>query len=367
MVRQVRCWKSVTDYRYVRITGRYLCLRQNPFSLARAVLFKADSTPDFINLKTVASLVIYQLRLRQSSSALKLPIPGTWCLPLRSGYKVFDIQRKTVTKLFSPEVDDALVEQEIKRVTEVADFEFTPSVFRWSVAERRYEEEYVFGTSGANIAPGDPVLFMDSYYENIEPCLEKMILAKQPQQKDLSGSVELLVEKTAQVLSGLQDNWPDEVSAIREFVDSITRKLVNHQQASLFKVFSHGDFHLYNVFATPNGVRVIDWEGIEQQFLLSDFYNYFFSQLWVGDIRSDLTAEVDEALASLQVRLQISAPELANNMRGLAPVYRWLFYLERIDALITVFHSDPPKTLVWVDIYRKFENLCAEKQVLLSA
>ncbi len=357
----------MTDYHYVKIKGHFLCLQQNPVLLARAVLFRSDFIPGFFNLKIVAALIAYQLRLKQSRSVLTLPVSGTWCLPLRSGHKVFDIRRKRVTKLFSPTVDDAQVEQEIKRVTEVGGYEFTPSVYCWSVTERWYEEEYVFGASGADIAPHDPAAFMESYYKNIEPCLEKMILAKQPRQMDLYASVELLTERTTRLLSELEGKWSAEIDTIREFADSIVQKLANQQQAPLFKVFSHGDFHLYNVFVTADGVRVIDWEGIDRQFLLSDFYNYFFSQLWVGDIRTDLTTEVGEALASLQARLQISAPRLADNMAELAPVYRWLFYLERIDALITVFHSDPPKTLVWIDIYRKFENLCAEKQVLLRA
>ena len=154
----------------------------------------------------------------------------------------------------------------------------------------------------------------------------------------------------------VKDKNPETVQGARAFYEYVCGRLDAHGDETLYRVFAHGDFHLFNLFKTDAGMKLIDWEGVGEQSLLYDFFNYFFSHLWVERTKDDLAEEVMQAIEDMAARLERGNSELAASLREKRELYLMMFYLERIHALATVFRSSPKSFQVWLNVYRNFEE-----------
>ncbi len=145
-------------YKYVKIdSGLYLCLQQNLGVLPWLIYLKGNTlglSPKRLPeaLKTARRflgwgkrLARYALPFRNEQLRLELPFRGHLCLEVHRGYKVFDLSRDTVVKIFKPEVDPSSVVTEMQRARTISLYDFAPHVRRWNVEERWYEEDYVNG------------------------------------------------------------------------------------------------------------------------------------------------------------------------------------------------------------------------------
>jgi hypothetical protein len=183
-------------YRYIKVeSGLYLSLQQHiPLLLCliwrrgKAIGLHPRSLPETLkNLRRMLSwlkrLTLYYLDLCTDDSILELLFHGHICLEVHSGYKVFDLYRGTVTKIFKADIDMDLITREIERCRYVSTFDFAPNILKSNAEEKWYEEEYVNGyllttyTSGYPVSSPNPKNFMSTYYDHIEKCIEKMILS----------------------------------------------------------------------------------------------------------------------------------------------------------------------------------------------
>jgi hypothetical protein len=363
----------VAVYKYINIQGKYFCLRQNPFVLGWWLFSGKRPLPSFLDKKKMLRLfyyqIVYMIRPERNNNLLELPVRGTYCLPVRGGYKVFDLMRDTVTKIFDSGTDEETVKSEIERLRKVGTHDFAPSILRWDIEEQWYEEEHVSGDTGYTIAPSGSAAFMKIYMNAIAPCIERLIQAKPPLMVNLNEHVQITTDKFNRALPLRKDFDDDIMNYVRNFVQSVVDQISAKRNLNICLVFSHGDFHQFNIFRTDSGVKIIDWEGRENQSILFDLYNYFFSQLYLHNTESDLIAEMQEAVASLHSFLIVKAPETADSIQHFAPLYRQLYYIERISTFVDEFALPPDKLLRWIEVFNQFESnlkFKVEKQNVVS-
>ena len=328
-------------YQYVQINRSYYCLQQNPVALAWFLYFKNESLR-LRSLKlekrqainAVRTLVQHQLNLRSNESMLELPVYGNLCLPVHRGYRVFDFRRKIVIRTFAAEVDTAIVASEIEGVRDASLLDFAPTVRRWSVEQRWYEEDFVIGYQVRVIPKSESRAVLRIYRQDAAPCIERMILLHAP----LSVNIGEYVNKIMGILEDGRLSRPGldlrKANTIRGFVESVARRLRLEGSGQINLVFSHGDFSLRNILRAKDGIMVIDWESAGRRSVLFDLYNYFFTESYYKRITTNLISEINEAISSLQSRLTSKAPDIATTLPSLARTYCRLYYLERVLMLL---------------------------------
>jgi hypothetical protein len=359
------------QYQYVKIGRPFYCLQQSPVVLAWLLYFKYE-TLRLHSLKidkkqgisALRALVRHQLHLGSSDSVLELPAYGNLCLPVHRGYRVFDFRRKAVTRTFDPEVDRAIVENEIEGVRQAGRLDFAPAVPRWNEEERWYEEEYVIGDRARWIPKSEPEAVVRIYRQHVAPCLEHMILLQAPVNVKLGEYVGRIMDSLGDGRLSKPGLNVGKAMAIRDFVESVAEHLLLEGSGTAVDlVFSHGDFSLRNMLRTRDGMVVIDWESAGRRSALFDLYNYFFTESYYGRITTDLISEISEAISSLQSRLTAKAPSIASTLCFLAGVYCRLYTLERVLALLERELSDDLLDVILrsIEVFARYEKAKARQ------
>jgi hypothetical protein len=246
---------------------------------------------------------------------------------------VFNYRRNTVVRIFNADVDPAIVASEIEGVRSASQLDCAPNVLRWNFKERWYEEDLVMGHPAYFNARSGSAAFFEIYHQDIAPCLERMTLLQASLTKGLGNYVDELTHRFESIAFEPQLDT-DKINAIRRFVESVIERLRLEGDGQVDLVFSHGDFSLANILRTRDGIRVIDWESAGRRSVLSDLYNYFFTESYYKRATTTLVSEIDEAILFLQSRLASKAPGIARTLRHSAQMYRWLYYFERILVLL---------------------------------
>jgi hypothetical protein len=361
-------------YQYTRVGRTYLCLQQNPVSLAWFLcLMNKPLGLGSLGLvrrkaaRMVAAFALRQLRLRRRASMLELPVFGHLCLQAHGGYRVFDFRRKSVARVFAPEIDVAYVASEIARARDASLLDFVPTVRRWNAQERWYEEDFVIGHPGRSLARSKASDLLQTYCQNIEPCIEGMILLQTPLRTDL---IEY-VDRTINILEDDGLSTPDmdrkKVDTVRRFVEAAAERLRiegNRQATAVDLVFSHGDFSLVNIIDTKNGIKVIDWESAGRRSVLFDLHNYFLTEVYYKRATPSIVSEIDQAIASLRARLAPNAPDLAETLPTLVQTYRQLYYLERVCTLLERALSDKRLDVILrsINVFERYEQAVTQRR-----
>ncbi|MFH1932394.1 MAG: phosphotransferase [Pseudomonadota bacterium] len=310
-------------------------------------------------MNTIKTLVQHQLRLRNNTPVLELPVYGNVCLPVHRGYKVFNFHRKTVVRIFTPDVDQTTVEREIEGVQKASLLDFAPDIRRWNIKERWYEEEFVSGYPCCSTPKSASPMFLRIYYQHVAPRLEKMILLEAPLTTNL---IEHVIH-TTDILRDSKLSRPEldktKVNLIRCFVTSMADQINGGKDYPIDLVFSHGDFSLVNILKTKDGIMVIDWEGVGRRNPLFDLYNYFFTELYYRRAEGNLVPEINEAISSLQSHLAPKAPKLAMSLLSLAETYRRLYYVERVRMLLERKPTNKLLNVILrsIDVFNRYEEM----------
>ena len=358
----------IPQYTYVQIEGKvYLCLQQNlavlawllavkgrPLGFGRESLMTTFESPRLL-ASWLTNLLRYQFRLWNNDSRLELPFYGHVCLLVNRGYKIFDLRRERVIKIFKDDVDTASIRSEIERVRHVAQYDFAPAVRHWDIEARWYEEEYV---NGSPITAADMKTYSKNYYQYAAPCIESMILCKGLQ---VTHVAEYVHNMMAMFSGRLLEDGSDmsSVRPIQDFMHMLADDLCNAGDLRVHLALSHGDFDHCPVLRTKQGIKVIDWEYMDYRSLLFDLYNYFMVQLFWRHTVPNLVSEIESALSSLQARLALRTPEVAGSLRPLARVYRWLYYIERICSVVELRGRDVKCMRRWMDAFNDYEAMVA--------
>ncbi len=321
------------SYLYVKIGNRYFCLQQNIVALAWLLYIKKD--PFFgreSNYRILLNFVINKYRSRSNELLIKLPLYGHVCIPVQRGYKVFNFYRGTVTKIFEQEVDDKIVVNEIERVKTGAQLNFAPALRLWNINEKWYEEEYIKGTLESLNRPSNPEDILKRYNHYVAPCIEEIILLK-PQVT--INSIEY-INKIIDIIEkrDLQRLDKEGVYVIMRFVNATFERLEMEGNCDIRLAFTHGDMATGNLVRTKKVLKILDWESAMYRSMLHDCFNYFFHIVRRGKKDIILSAEINEALASLQSRLIMKLPDIDRKIATIAYIYRWIYYIERICTIV---------------------------------
>ena len=289
----------------------------------------------------IKTLLKYYFRVPKNYTLLELPRYGQICLSVNRGYKVFDLDRKAVIKLFGPEATTGTIMNEIENARNAALLDIAPAITRWNINERWYEEEYVSGYRDNFMMERGRTAFLKLYYEDIAPIIQRMIVAWTPLTIRLGDYVKTLrwsaknglgiYEKGTFSASGLDRR---KVLSIRNYLDSLIECLNHEEKRQIYLVFSHGDFSLANILRGRKKLFVIDWETTGGRSILCDLYNFFFSELYLERVDINVVFEINEAVSYLRSCFILKEPELALTILHSEEIYRRLYYLERVCTLL---------------------------------
>ena len=289
---------------------------------------------------------------------LDLSARGNLCLRVHRGYKVFDFHRKKVIRIISSEVSQSTVIKEIEGVRKASQLDFAPNILRWDLKERWYEEDFVSGYPCHSGAESEAGSILKIFHRHIAPCLEQMILLQDPMPTNLME----YIKKAKSIIKAKKLIRPEldvnKVNSISRYIESMVERLCLKKNFQIDLIFSHGDFSLVNILKRKEKIRVIDWEGVDRRSALFDLYNYFFTELYYKRGTTSLVEEIKEAISYLQSRLSAKLPELARTLVSLAPIYRRLYYVERVCMLL---EREPTNKLLEVvlrsiDVFNRYEE-----------
>jgi thiamine kinase-like enzyme len=345
-------------FKYLHLGGkRFIGLDQNPFYFLWLLMCRRSLLRNGLGKMVLARLIKAKFSPKHKRKVLRLPVNGNWCWSVRGGVKVFDMGRKSVTKVYEPGTDKLIIKKEVSLLSKIGRQEVAPSLKKWNIDEGWYEEELIHGLSGDGLIPKEsPDVVMDRYFSFIEPNLKKIILAGSPK---LLSAVRYLktLENSLEIRP---DNSSDkEVFKAHTFIHetaSRCRGLVGEGQSKIYLTFCHGDFHQFNMFWTGSALKMIDWEAAQRLSLLFDFFNFFLSQIYLENTSLDWPKEVNNGLEKMRSILSEQAPHLAENIFECAELYRLIYYIERIHTFLGPFGLDSRRISRWIEAFRKFEK-----------
>jgi len=220
---------------------------------------------------------------------------------------------------------------EIEQLKNVSKLDFAPSIRRWSVEERWYEEDYVNGSLSSSYKPLDSKALLKHFNGALVQPLNALLLFQKPITKN---SIEY-INDTIKILEvsrlSKQNSTVREFDKIKSFIDSVVERLHVEGNCLVQLVFAHGDFCPANILITRSGIRVVDWEGATFRSVLFDFYSYFFYRPGCRNVPvSQVGFEINQALPFFISSIAKKAPEISHNLLNLEKVYRWMYYIEQV-------------------------------------
>jgi thiamine kinase-like enzyme len=352
-------------YRYIKINKEYYQVKQNPLILAwylilsgRSFQLRSGKKKTRI-IKCLLELILYQLHLRKHANAISVSAPGNLCLRVHRGLKIFDFRRKIVRRIIDQEIDKATVLKEINAVREAGRLNFTPNVMSWNIEEKWYEEDFISGEPCFLSDQSEEVDILKLFHKDIAPCLEQMIFLQTPVATDLREHV----KKTTSIVKDQELSRstldPKNISTLMRYLKTTALPLIKKGTNKINLVFSHGDYSLVNILRTKNGIKVIDWEGVDYRNPLYDLYNFFFTELYYKRAKTNLVMEINEAILSMQARLYKKFPDIAESLELFASTYRRLYYIERVCMLLERELSNQLLKVVIqsIDVFERYENV----------
>lgn len=328
-----------SQYKYIRICGRYFCSQQNPIKLYWYLCFNNKSLkliPIFKKYKAwriIRQLMEHRLGIRVKETSMQLPFFGNLCLRVHRGHRLFNYPKKRVIKVFDSDVPAEKKTSEINAVQQASEFSFTPHLFHWDIKQGWYEEELINGYLGYGPTKSDTTAFIDLYHKKIAPCIEQIILSKPVIYTTVGSRISDCLDTLQDTITSELELDRSKVYQIEKFVKSIIEQLSLKKETRVGLVPTHGDFSFKNILSTENGLRVLDWESLNNRTILCDLYNCFFTEIYYERVSTQLIDEIKDAISSLQLHLTNKSPEIAGILSGPIDTYRKLYYLERICTL----------------------------------
>ena len=378
------------QYQYIKIYGRFFCLQQNPAMFAWVLFLKKDTFYDtfytkfkrkqtkfqpwtvswikynvcsFINkLKIVIYFIACQLKLKKNDNKINLPVYGHLGVSVHKGYKIFDLRRGVVTKVFNKDNNKSIILSEIEQLEKVSKIPFASSIRGWSIEERLYEEDYINGSLDSRISR-DSATLLKKFYHDIAPCLDSLILFQKPMIHNAIEYINEMIKISKVSRLSRQRLTAGEFNKIQSFIDSVSEDFRGVGNCSVYLVFTHGDFCPANMLNTRKGIRIIDWESAGNRSALFDFYSYFFFHPVSRKVPvNTLISEINEALPCFISKLAEKAPDISKNLLALASVYRWLYYVERISMLLERQMTDTNLNILnyisrYIDVFNSYEEV----------
>jgi len=377
------------QYQYVKIDDYYFCLQQNPAVLAWLLFLKRDELITIQpwlkkkniplwkmicsryywnifkrNLITLLIFVQCRFNLRKLDT-VHLPVYGQFGISVHKGYKIFNLRSGVVTKIFDPDVDKSSVVSEIEQLKKVSHIDFAPSLRRWDIDERWYQEDYIRGNIATSHRSFDSYTFLNAFYGEAVPCMNSLISYQRFLTKDLQAYL--------QELNGILDisrftgrqSYSREAEVFGNFVKFTVERLKNSETQSVLLAFTHGDFCPANILSTKDGIRIVDWETAGYRSLLFDFYSYFFYRpVNIKNISVEkMSSELDQALPAFISGVDVKALDVSAYLSTSLNTYRRLYYMEYLCKLMERLLTDKSLNIMdyimrYIDVFSLYEEEC---------
>jgi Choline/ethanolamine kinase len=388
-------------FQYVKIENdgtRYFCLQQNPVILAWILCFKPNTLRPIIwpyskrlslrflvawlrniytllrkNFTFLLVFTRYKYQLRQIASVVILPVYGQICVPVHKGYKIFDLRRAVVIKVFDRDINTSTIADEIEQLKTVSQIDFAPSLKKWNIEERWYEEDYVSGTLADPDKPLETGVLLKHFQEVLVPKLNALLLFKKPKSTHALEYVNNLqkvleVSRLAQRESTLR-----EFAKIKSFFDSTVGHLKAGGNYQITLVFTHGDFCPANMLTTRHGLKLIDWENATYRSAMFDFYSYFFYRPVCRNVPVSKTVlEISQALPLFISTLPKKEAAISTNLIHMEQLYRWIYYMEQICQDVKREMTDKRLNILgfilrYIEAFHCYDEMIASKTQLNTA
>ena len=205
-------------FQYIKIEShrnRYFCLEQNLAVLVWVIFFHhtllrqivREETPKsyfvFIkkwlgkhwkiirqNFVILMKFTVHKYCRQKKYPDLKLPFYGQICVPVHQGIKVFDIRRGVVVKVFNSDVTNAAINNEIEGLKRVSKIDFAPSLKRWNVKERWFEENFYYGSLDSSYKPMDSETVKTKFCQELVPYIQTIMFLEPPKSKNVLEHIE---------------------------------------------------------------------------------------------------------------------------------------------------------------------------------
>lgn len=344
--------------RYVRIDGYYFPLQQNiaffawmlffrknvlitiqPWLKENIPLWKKLCSRYYLyiikhNLINIVLFVQCRLGLRNLET-VQLPVYGHFGIHVHQGYKIFNLYNNTVTKIFDADVSRSSIMQEIERLKKVSQISFAPSLRKWDIDERWYQEDYICSNIPTAHRSPDSDIFLKAFYREAMPCLNSLILFQPHQTRYLSRYLREIIEILEKSEFSRVKLVLEEAVMFNKFVHTTVERLNAVMDCPVHLVFSHGDFSPVNFLNSKDGLKIVDWESAGFRSLLFDFYSYFFYRSVTRKFpASQMVSEINEALPYFISQLSLMSSDITDNLLASVGTYRHLYYIERLCMLV---------------------------------
>ena len=268
------------------------------------------------------------------ANRVRLPITGNLAMRVHRGVKVFDFRNGIVGKVFNRNVSQSERIAEASACESVGDLAMTPQFLGRADDASWYCEELLVGQHAVPIVNNNNNGYLD-YLRAAEQCLLELAGSQTPKSVPAADYIESLADFS------FAERWRDaganeqQVSRIASFLsesrDGLLREL---QTQSLLLVPTHGDFSLVNTIVTSDGIRFIDWEGVEAGGPLSDIHHFLYAERYYGRINADFASALSKAVSDYRTRCRAAHPELAETLDLGAMFSMRLYCLERMRHLL---------------------------------
>jgi len=357
------------EYQYIKRGRFYVCVQQNILSLVWFLLVKNKSlglaalgVSHAKGISLIKVLIRYRLSFNHGTTVIVLPLQGNLALDVHRGHKIFLFRQMRVAKVMVPDISISNMTQEMESVRTAGRLDIAPSISQYNYENRWYIEDYVSGQF-LYIAHKVPSEDLYKIYESeIIKCLAIIILSQPSQTVTLIDYVQDLITNISEDILPSLELEQQNRTIILEFIRSVKASLCNTSTQEIDLVFSHGDFSLQNILKKGGTIKVIDWEGAKCRSILYDFYNIFLTEIYYERSKGNLVNEIHTAQSVLESQLIMKGvPYIKNSMLS-APLFRWIFFLERVQMLLERNLTERNLSVLMrsIEVFRNYENIIAK-------
>ena len=380
------------QYQYIKLDHYYFCLQQSPIIFAWLLFCKREDlltiqpwlkknlapwTLSYFryhwkmfmrNVWHISIFVRCRLGLRDNVQTVRLPVYGQFGMAVHKGYKIFNLRSGLATKIFDSDVNQSSIVREIEQLKKVSQIDFAPSLTRWDLAERWYQEEYIRSNIPLAHRSPDSVTFLKAFYQEVVPCMNSLMVFQPPEAKDLMVCLKELMGIPEIKRLSTEELTGSEFKKIKSFLDSMVECLRVEGNILVNLVFTHGDFCPANMLNTRQGIKFIDWESAGYRSALFDFYSYFFYRI-VSSKHSveNVVSEVNEGLPNFISGVAMKMPEIAYSLSHFEKVYRWMYYVEEVCKGLERERTDKNLNILedilkYIEAFNRYEEILVDKE-----
>lgn len=328
-------------YRYHRIGKHLVCLDQTVHDVVKTLGLGHDryklrsigvSKSD--GRKAVQIVTRGKFGLLNSAQQIELPVFGQIAMRVHRGFKVFDLKRREVAKVFDEETPNDAARIEVAASRQASEINAAPRFLAEDPDLTWYREEYICGVHATDPEFRAAAEILD-FYPDVEKCLLDLVACKPPVRIDAITHINHHSDVS------FRDRWlnagqaAEKIDEIAEYVEHLREWLTGQSTpGQLQLVLTHGDFSLVNAISTSAGLRFIDWEGIAPGGLYSDVFHFLFVERYYDRASPCFLEDVSVFVERYREASQARFPELSEAAETNLTFARRQYYLERLSLLL---------------------------------